>query len=196
MKQLLKFVCIGIAFLGVISVGNAQVLLTFDDLPTRYGVPSHIPNGYGGLDWSNFGVLDGSLPGYVAAVVSPPNVAFGAGNPATISTPSGLFDLDSAYLTAALNVATLNIQVQGFVGATMLYNNTYAVNDSGPTLINFNYDGVDSVTFTSGSIFAMDNLTVTVPEPSSWAIMLLAAVLSGVGANRRESGMAVNKRNI
>jgi hypothetical protein len=92
-------------------------------------------------------------------------------------------------LTAALNLDTpLNIQVQGFVGMTLLYNNTYTVNNSGPTLINFDYDGVDSVTFTSSppQQFAMDNLTVTVPEPSSWALMLIAAALSGFGVRRRK----------
>ena len=66
------------------------------------------------------------------------------------------------------------IQVQGFVGATMLYNNTYTVNNSGSTLINFDYSGIDSVTFTSGEEqFAMDNLTVFVPEPKSLNLILL-----------------------
>jgi hypothetical protein len=67
----------------------------------------------------------------------------------------------------------------------MLYNNTYIVNNSGPTLINFDYVGVNTVTFISSPVeasatpFAMDNLTVTIPETSSLAMMLSAAALSG-----------------
>jgi hypothetical protein len=186
MKQLLKLACIGMAFLGASAVGDAQELLTFDDLPTTPPGPGQagvgfLPNGYGGLDWGNFNVIDGLAVdpsyGYYTGVVSPSNVAFNVnGFPASISIDSGLFDLDSAYLTAALNLDTpLDIEVQGFDGATMLYDNTYTVNNSGPTLIDFNYEGVNSVTFTTSPAqqFAMDNLTVTiVPEPSVMGLLV------------------------
>jgi len=190
MRTLLRLTCIGIASLGVTATGNGQVLLTFDDLPTTPSTQGNpgtgvIPNGYGGLDWSNFGVIDGveaqHTYGYYTGVVSPSNVAFNEyGNSAYVAKPGGLFDLHSAFLTAALNLSRpLNIQIQGFLGATMLYNNTYTVNNSGPTLIDLNYDGVDIVTFTSspGQQFAMDNLTVTVPEPSIFTLFLLGTLL-------------------
>jgi len=78
------------------------------------------------------------------------------------------------------------IQVQGFVGATMLYNNTYTVNNSGSTLINFDYSGIDSVTFTSGEEqFAMDNLTVFVPEPKSLNLILLIIPFAVMNLLRR-----------
>jgi hypothetical protein len=98
-----------------------------------------------------------------------------------------LFDLDSAYLTSAIDsVPLLDIQVQGFVGATMLYNNTYTVNNSGSTLINFDYSGIDSVTFTSGEEqFAMDNLTVFVPEPKSLNLILLIIPFAVMNLLRR-----------
>jgi hypothetical protein len=185
MKSLLRILCISIAFLGAIAAGSANELLTFDDIPTGGGNPP-IPNGYGGLNWYNFGVLDGlSVPpsyGYYTGLVSAPNVAFNFyGSPASISVSSGLFDLDSAYLTSALNSQpTQYIQVQGYSGTTMRYNNTYLVNNTGPTFINFDYLGINSVTFTSGAQeFAMDNLTVTVPEPNACAFMLMAMVLGG-----------------
>ena len=123
-----------------------------------------------------------TLP-YYTGVVSPSNVAFNEyGNSAYVAKPGGLFDLHSAFLTAALNLSSLlNIQIQGFLGATMLYNNTYTVNNGGPTLIDLNYDGVDIVTFKSSPAqqFAMDNLTVTVPEPSIFALFILGAFLIG-----------------
>jgi len=201
MKPLFKLLCICIAFLGATAVGNAATLLTFDGLSAGGPLdiyPPVVPNGYGGLNWANFAVENGlefgATPGdgYYYGVVSSPNVAFNDyGNPASIAVSSGLFDLDSAYLTSALNsVPTLSIQVQGFVGATMLYNNTYTVINSGPTLINFDYVGVDRVKFIAGggsaSWFVMDNLTVTAPEPSTYALMSIAMVLVGFSVRRRK----------
>jgi len=193
MKQLFKLACIGIAFLGVIAEGNAQELLTFDDLPTTPPGPGEagtgpIPNGYGGLNWGTFNVIDGLAVdhsyGYYTGVVSPSDVIFNTfGAPASISNPYGLFDLDSAYLTAALNLSTpLNIEVQGFNGATMLYDNTYAVDNTGPTLINFNYDGINSVTFITAppQAVAIDNLMVTVPEPSVMGLIGIGLMVMGL----------------
>jgi hypothetical protein len=147
MKLLPKVLCINIVLIGMVAGMSASAtLLTFDSLPTGalpapgYGV---IPNGYGGLNWNNFGVLNGSVMdpsyGYHTGMVSPNNVAFNLyGDPASITTSRGLFNLNSAYLTLALNLPTpLEIQVQGYLGAALLYNQTYVVNSSGPTFVNF-----------------------------------------------------------
>src|SRR5580658_3732952 len=113
MKPRFKLLFIGIALVGATAAGNAATLLTFDDLPA--GGPSAlyppvVPNGYGGLNWGNFAVENGlefdATPGdgYYYGVVSSSNVAFNDyGNPASITVSSGLFDLDSGYLTSALN---------------------------------------------------------------------------------------------
>lgn len=200
MKPLLKLAFIGIAFLRITSAGNGQEVLTFDNLPTTPPAPGEaadgdIPNGYGGLYWSNFGVINGLEAGpsygYYTGVVSGSNVAFNEyGAPATISNPYA-FILHSAYLTAALNLNTpLNIQVEGFQGTNLAYDNTYTVNNLGPTLIDFNYISVDRVEFISSPAqqFAMDNLNVTVPlpvpEPGNLALMLVAA-LGGALLKRR-----------
>jgi hypothetical protein len=178
-------------FVLLVLTGTARTesafaaLLTFDDLPPgAFPAPGFtaVPNGYGGLNWDNFGVLDGlELDpgyGYNAGVVSPNNVAFNLyGDSASISVSSGSFDLESAYLTSALNsVPIQQIQVQGFIGGTVVYNNIYTVNNQGPTLINFDYVGIQSVTLTSGSQqFAMDNLTVSVPEPDTLGFWTVCA---------------------
>ena len=194
MNLLFTTFCIGMVFLGAPATGNAQELLTFDDMTAGGGLGPYpaVPNGFGGLNWDNFAVINGlevgPTYGYYTGVVSPSNVAFNSfGNPSSIAVSSGLFDLDSAYLTSALNsVPTQNIQVQGFVGTTMLYNNTYTVNNSGPTLINFGYTGIESVTFTSGGQqFAMDNLTVTVPEPGTIGLLVISSVVVGLGSLRK-----------
>jgi hypothetical protein len=109
-------------------------------------------------------------------VVSPNNVAFNAyGDPATISIASGVFAMNSGYLTAALNLNTpVQIEVQGFFGTTLLYDNFYSVYNTGPTLFNFDYAGVNEVTFISSPAqqFAMDNLDVTVPDQTCTVILL------------------------
>jgi hypothetical protein len=178
--------------------------ITFDDLTpdtlpgSTFPFEAPIPNGYAGLQWNNIWVLDipqdiqdgGTIAssGYDHGLVSGNNVAFNArGNPGLISAAS--FNLNSAYLTAAWNNG-LQVEVQGFVGATLIYDNTYTINTTGPSYINFNYLGVDEVNFISsggvnpglvghGTQFVMDNMTISaVPEPTSLAF----AGLGGLGS--------------
>jgi hypothetical protein len=181
--------------LGTISAGMAGTILTFDELATPQVIPTlnygTIPNGYGGLLWKNFGVIDGLLrpasEGYNTGVVSPRNVAFNFdGRPAAITIGSGLFDLNSAQLTLALNLDTaLNIEVQGYRNGTLIYDNTYTVYRFSPTAVTFDYLGIDTAKFiTSPSQqFAMDNLIITVPEPGT-AVLLLCAGLTGATFRR------------
>ncbi len=168
------------------STGAAYCqLITFDDLSVL-GVFSVIPNGYQGLNWDNFYVLNTvadqaqlGVNGAVNGVVSPPNIAFnGLGNPASISAATP-FTLDSGYFTAVWNNG-LTLEVIGLNGAATEYDNTYTLNTSGPMLIDFSDASVTEVEFESsggvpagysfgtGTQFALDNLTVaTVPEPST-----------------------------
>ena len=164
-----------VAVLTVQASSDSTALLTFDALPLGADW-SVIQNGYGRLLWDNFGAFNGSTrpetEGYRTGVVSSPNVAFNLfGNAASISSASA-FDLKSTYLTAAF-VNGLQIEVQGFVGATLTYDNSYCINTTGPTLIHFNYMGVDQVRFIPfpGSQFVMDNLTVTIPVCASVAVV-------------------------
>ena len=192
--------------LAIAAMPAFATTITFDDLGSAM---APIPNGYNGLNWDNFWTLDivyerqyTGPSGYDAAVISPNNVAFnGFGNPALVSDT--LVDLNSAYLTAAWN-DNLSVTVIGsFLGNT-LYDNTYLLSATTPTLINFNYLGVDSVQFISsggthhngydggnGTNFAMDNLvinqTTTVPDTGSTA-MLLGLSICGFGFLRRKLG--------
>jgi hypothetical protein len=56
----------------------------------------------------------------------------------------------------------MNIRVQGYAGAELLYDTNYTVTSAGPTLAHFNYTGVDRVLFTTTprNPLAMDNLVV------------------------------------
>ncbi|HWW02385.1 MAG TPA: hypothetical protein VNZ64_21990 [Candidatus Acidoferrum sp.] len=169
--------------------GQGQ-LITFDDLTTTNDLQvfngsnyyySEVPTNYNGLTWTNFGVTAGAIDtnsGYQAAVVSSKNVVFNRnGNPASISNGTP-FSVMSAYFTAAWN-DNLQLEAQGYAGGTLLYDRSYTLSATAPTLISFNYAGVDQVLFRAfggtphsgysysdppyagGTWFAMDNLTVT-----------------------------------
>ena len=162
-------------------------LLTFDDLGD-----GPILNNYGEVQWDQFfsynTIVGGGLFGLNGSnngMVSAPKVAYNQGGvPASIS--GGPFNLISGYLMGVWNDG-LQVEVQGFVGATLTYDKTYTVGTQGSTLINFGYLGVDKVEFISsggvphgfpqgdGFQFGMDDLEITiVPEPSIFALVGLA----------------------
>jgi hypothetical protein len=185
MKLPSALLSIGIAFLGPTVPGNAQTSLTFDDVSTvSYTI---MPNGYGGLEWNNFFVqyAPEGLGAFDTGVVSSPNVAFnGLGNPAFFSSP---LTLDSAYFTSVY-ASQDQLTVRGFAGGTQLYDNTYTIYHDTLTLINFDYTGVDSVQFSTsgGTLFTMDNMTITVPEPGTFALTSVALGLGGFGVWRKK----------
>lgn len=174
------------------QVAATTTTLTFDDLPTALqpggGLYSPIPNGYGGLQWNNFDVMNVTSvqqqsSGYHTGLISPNNVAFDVeGNPAAISSTK-LFDLYSAYLTSTF-VPSSVIEIQGFRGATEVYDNSYTITSNGPTFINFNYDNVDQVKFVTPSdhFFVVDDMTINAPDEAD-TLMLLSggAVLCALG---------------
>ncbi|MGD0412956.1 MAG: choice-of-anchor tandem repeat GloVer-containing protein, partial [Verrucomicrobiota bacterium] len=162
---------------------GTAALITFDDLP---GAGSAVPMGYHNLTWSNFYYLNapayGVPSGYIAGMISPSNVAYnGSGTPAAMSAP-GPFDLLSAYLTAAWN-DNLRVEVQGYTGPALSYDNIYTLSATTPTLIPFNYVGVTEVQFISsggtqhpgysenGLEFVLDNMTVVPPAPTPMSVL-------------------------
>jgi|GEM_PF-445394 len=200
--------------LGMGAVAEATVL-TFDDLsdiPVNsspdFVFTAKIPNGYGGFNWDNFYYIDGSssiatLTGYNNGRVSGDNVSFNDfGNPAVVS--GSTFDFNSAYLTAAWNNG-LSVTVEGLKDGAILYSKTVVVDTTNPTLVNFDYFGVDELSFTSfggvepnyliseggGTQFALDNFTFTsVPEPTFLPALLAVATLSASPVLRRKQAKA------
>jgi len=153
-----------------------------------------VPSPYQGLNWDNFYGMNAvrftfNPSGFVAGMVSSDFVAYNAfGDPASFSSDTP-FDFNSAYLTGGWRDG-LNVQVQGFMGPTLAYDQTVVVAATAPTLFNFNYLGVDLVLFMSsggvdqgyglsGTHFVMDNMTIneSVPEPGTSLLML-----AGLGA--------------
>ncbi|MGD0061730.1 MAG: PEP-CTERM sorting domain-containing protein [Verrucomicrobiia bacterium] len=194
---LLPFICLTLLTLST-TWSDGQNVITFDDLHVT-GSGEYIPNGYQGLVWSNFGVvnailetnlplvLGGGVSGIDYGMVSPSNVAVNAGGtPAEIDSATN-FNFLSVYLTGAWS-SNLNIEVQGFNNGTLLYDTTVTASATNPTLFTFNYLDIDRLYFNSfggqnagfsgsGENFVMDNMTFAfIPEPSSFLLAALGAV--------------------
>ncbi len=139
------------ALLTVYAPGLPSAV-TFDDF-TNSTAGAAIPAGYGNLTWLNFNHLDAvnttSRPsGYQVGMISSNNVAFNSyGQPASL-TSTGLFSFISAYLTAAWNDG-LQLRVEGYNGGQLIYSNSYSLNATARTFIQFNYLGVQEVDFIS-----------------------------------------------
>ena len=181
-------------------------ILTFDDLP---GSSVPIPASYGGLTWSDqFYQLDGSDvwlmgTGYDHGRVSDNHVAYNSHQSNVSVSSDEPFTFNGAYLTGAWNDG-LNIQIQGYLGASLLYDQTVVVNPTGPTWFAFNYMGIDHLTFHSfggtknpnipvaggGTHFVMDNFTFneTTGVPEAATLLFLGAGFLGLAGVRRKLG--------
>jgi len=184
------------------TISARSELLTFDDLSGQY---TAIPNGYGGLDWSDWWVLN--VPdyclsycpsGYQQSDVSTPNVANG-GNPdeedpgtATFSSSSA-FTLNSFYITAGWR-DDLTVTVTGYNGAAQIDQTSLTIGTQSASFEVFDWTGLTSVTlamsggvphgYATGSNYAVaiDNMTINgsvTPEPATWMMML--AGFAGLG---------------
>ncbi len=185
---------------------RSQTVSTFDDIPSPPG-GAFITNGYQGLSWSNFATLNAILQtnalgasGAGYGMVSPSNVAFNAdGYPAEIDSPGTNFNFLSTYLTGAWN-SNLNIEVEGFSGTNLIYNQTVVASATNATLFTFNYLDINRLYFDSyggqpagfaagaGEEFAMDNFTFEfIPEPSSLLLTVLGVVTLWAFVKRRRA---------
>jgi hypothetical protein len=184
-------------------------LVCFDDLPTDIyqngmvmnSVAVPVSSGYGSLNWNGFYAVDGNYfstflgqgaAGYFNAVISPNNEAITLRN-FTNSTSGDIsadaaYSLDSGYFTA-LYMDGLSLEVQGYNGANLLYDQTYLLGFGRPDYIQFNMTGITDAHFIAsggtladvidgpGENFAMDNLTISLsPEPSTVALLSLGGL--------------------
>jgi hypothetical protein len=190
----------------------ASTTINFDDLDAPSSGDQVVPNGYGGLNWTNFNVFDafddpGLKPsGYDVAWVSPNNVAFSAfpnDRPTETISSDTLFNLNSAFMTSVWR-DSLHVEVIGFrtiLGIeTQIYDQPLTLSATAHTLETFNFVGVDRVEFTPsggtfhdgykgdfGPYFAIDNMNVdvaAVPEPSTWFAAAIA--LGAIGFSQRK----------
>ena len=202
------------SFLALVLASPASPrLVTFDLIKCCFG-QGEIPNGWVSFDWSSHFWFRNHVTspdsGYQYGTVSPPNVAFNADGADVSFRRNTPFELVSFYLTGAWRNG-LEVAVTGFRQGVQVDSTTFTVNASGPTLETLNWD-VNRVTFHSfggtsagygggidGNQFVLDNLTTMpitqpstnlnsfsgVPEPSTWAMMLLGFAGLGYAGYRR-----------
>lgn len=203
MKKLLL-----IAVLSAGAAAASATTITFDDLPSA-GQDTQIMNGYAGLNWSNFYALDTSTfkvqpSGYGYGIVSGTNVAYNAyGDPATVSSPGAdqTFSVQDGYFTGAWHNG-LQITATAVFADTTSTSLTFTVDSTAPTHQYFNWDNVQSLTFTStggtsagyiaegsqATHFALDNLTVSVvpvPEPGTFSLMGFGLLLGALASSTK-----------
>jgi hypothetical protein len=137
-----------------------------------------IQNPYDWFNWNDVYVSNGISDGNgTTGIVSSPNDALnGFGTPASFSAVSGTFTLNSGYFTGRLNDESMTVSDN--LGDTK----TFSVVETGPTFMTFGWHGVTTVTIArapAGIVF-FDNIAVNgVPEPSTWALMLVGFGLLG-----------------
>lgn len=181
--------------------------ITFDDVSVHNNPAVTVTNGYAGLNWNNFAVLDGTtLPGsgFSTGTVSGTHVAFNNnGTLATLASSTGAFSFNSGYFTSAW-VDGLQVTVQGFLGGVIQDSTTFIINTHVPTLETFAWTNVDSVAISASdpsnlditaTEFVLDNLTINAPknvaspapEPSSCAVLGLSILAIGRLSRRKSS---------
>jgi hypothetical protein len=175
---------------AIASRGANATLLTFDSLSPTF---SAIPDGYGGLDWTNWWLENvayycslGYCPnGYQQGVISSPNIAYqdadpysSTNAPGTFSSPTP-FTLNSFYATAAWK-DDLDVTVTGERGGVVVDTTSFTVSTQTPVFEVLNWTNINSVTIdTSGGVYhgyqfgdrgpglddeiALDNLTINAP---------------------------------
>src|SRR5215469_8536858 len=163
---------IALAYVGAAVCLRADPVIQFDDLSSS---ATPVPSGYHLLGWSNVYVMNGSNylgnpSGFEAGIVSSANVIYGGGG-STASITAQTFDFLSAYATAAFN-DNLQLEAKGYLSGALIFDQTNTLSATVPTLIHFNFCGVDEVDFTSfggshhagyvgtGTQFVMDNMNV------------------------------------
>lgn len=178
------------------SASTHAAVITFDDLP-KVEFADVINNGYQGFDWSWFNYIDKfSLPntGFEKGVVSGNYAAYND-FAATATTSGKSFDFNGAYLTAGWNDG-LKIEVSGFAHGIAQYSKTVVVNTTQSQWFEFNFTGIDALSFRSyggernplldneGEHFILDNFTYNEPiaqaqvsEPSSLMLLGLGFIL-------------------
>jgi hypothetical protein len=166
------------------SAGFAEVI-TFSGLG---GNGSAVPNGYSGMDWNNFYVMNGMMltpsSNNVALAGAVPNMGSFAynnnGAAASFDAP-GTFTFASAWLgTEWAN--HMGLEVVGLLNGNVVDTMVVALNNGAPKQVNFNWSGIDQVRFqpigsatSNGALqFAVSKLVVNVPAPEPASLLLLA----------------------
>ena len=193
------------AFLSVAAVAASiltaapasAVVIGFDDIISTVSY-ANIPQGYGGLNWNNFGSVHKDYhpdSGYDTGAISGDYTAFNSGAlPADITAITDTFSFDGAWFTSAWINDNI-LLIEGFTDDDNIadYLLSLTLNTETPLFLDVHWTGLHRLRFTtsalSNSHIAMDDLRINegpmteVPEPLT--IGLLGMGLLGVAGARR-----------
>ncbi|RYG23919.1 PEP-CTERM sorting domain-containing protein [bacterium] len=151
------------------------------------GTAGSIPNGYAGMNWSTFSVMDttiaaqaamGGAVGYQNGFTSGSFLAYNDyGDPSSLLVPSGLPTIMgiSGYFGASFEDGS-TLTLTGYRGGIAVGTGDFNLVTTGPILYSISFPGgADTVVFSStNGQFTLDDLTV-VPEPTTIAALGLGA---------------------
>lgn len=176
-------------------------VLTFDDVTNETW--DAIPNGYGGLSWSNFWVIAPNFDptidipfGWQNGLVSGDFVAYNEFGGAAEVSSIDAFDFNGAYFNAAYRDG-LEVTATGLRNGAQLYQTTITVDTNAAQYFAFNFAGIDTLQFAAtggeyawgeGTHFNIDNLDINVaPVPVPAAVWLFgSAMLGSVRLRKRQ----------
>ena len=141
-----------LAGMGFLIQPAAATTITFDDLTDVSGGfgGTPIPNGYQGLNWTNWNVLNTTdftanvgANGAQAGTVSPPNVAYDVFGDLAIFS-NNPFTFNSVDMTAIWR-DNLQVTVTGKLGGVTQFSTTLTLSATAPALETFNWANIDEV---------------------------------------------------
>lgn len=185
------------------ATASAQ-LLDFDDIDTTFG--DAVIEQYQGLNWNNFSAYTEvpGFPGFNNGIISPTNALYSGGEVfspdvqpviGSVSSPA-VFNFISANLGAGF-YDELSVLVEGNRDGTTLFSMTVTVSTAEARFFEFNYFGIDVLSFTAMTTaatsdpffcgvsnctqFTLDNLRISeVPLPGAMLLLSSALVAAGV----------------
>lgn len=174
--------------LGLACASASAGVVTFDDLSGDD--TDAIAAGYQGFNWDNMNAIGADAfpgSGYAAGAVSGANTAFNrdGGTVAISKAGAGAFDFIGAYFTSAWLDQELSFE--GYANGQLRYASpaSFVIDTVTPLWVGLNWSGIDTLVIynSSGTQWAMDNMTV--PEPSSLALLGVAAMGLMLARRRR-----------
>lgn len=217
MKRLLGALA-GVASLAWAGMAGAATTLDFEDVADINF--QQISFTYHGLKWQNtYTASKTSIPvsGYAAGATSGDmTVLNGAGNDAGVSAADGTFTFVSANFTAAW-LDDLHLELFGLADGVQLFSAKFTLSSTSPTAVSLGWMGIDQLILkTSGGVpnpaynnagwqYAMDDFVFAdradpgrgapeppapLPEPATWAMMIIGYGLSGAAIRGRRHAVA------